>query len=378
MAASGASRGLTPLDLDEARSLIGVPLRRTGHNRTATRPAISRWARSTGDCNPLWLDSEYGPRTSVGAHVAPPCWLFSVDDTCLAVKFPEWHVLYGGVDWEFCRWVRLGDDLTARSTLTAVEEKQGRFCGPMVLQTGETEFKDQEGRLVARAVSRVLRTGRQEAVEAGKYQGIAKTPFSSEQMLAIENDYDGEEIRGADPRCWEELAVGQELTPVVRGPLTSEEVIQFISATRPSLGFKRFIRHRRRHPGCAYWDPETGSWESWEASLVRDEAAQAFGFPFAHDVGLDRISWVGNLVTNWMGDQGFLEALSVDLTLPNFYGDVTWCRGRVSRVYTAGGGPVADLELWCENQRGQRTAEGAATVSLPSGTPILTLTTGIA
>ena len=236
MAAAGASRGLTPLDLNEARSLIGVPLRRTGHNRTATRPAISRWARSIGDRNPLWLDHEYGPRSSLGAHVAPPCWLFSVDDTCLAVKFPDWHVLYGGVDWEFHRWVRLGDDLTARSMITAVEEKNGRFCGPMVLQTGETEFKDQEGRLVARAVSRVLRTGRQAAVETGKYRGIAKTPFSSEQMLAIENDYDGEDIRGAIPRYWEELAVGQELTPVVRGPLTSEEIIQFISATRPSLG----------------------------------------------------------------------------------------------------------------------------------------------
>ena len=368
MAAAGASRDITPTDLQEARSLIGVPLRRTGHNRAATRPAISRWARSIGDRNPLWLDPEYGPKSILGAQVAPPCWLYSVDDTCLAVKFPDRHVLYGGVDWEFFRWFRLGDQLTARSSITEVEEKYGRFCGPMVLQTGETKFSDQEGRPVARAVSRVLRTGRSAAVEAGKYRDVVKVPFTGEQMLAIENGYDGEEIRGAVPRYWEELTVGQQLTPIVRGPLTSEEVIQFLSATRPSLGFKRFLRHRRRHPECAFWDSETGSWESWEASLVRDEVAQAFGFPFAHDAGLDRISWVGNLVTNWMGDQGFLKALSVTLKAPNFYGDVTWCRGSVSRVSTASGEPVADLELWCENQRGERTAEGEATVSLPSKT----------
>ena len=100
--------------------------------------------------------------------------------------------------------------------------------------------------------------------------------------------------------------------------------------------------------------------------MLRDDVAQMFGFPFAHDAGIDRISWVSNLLTNWMGDQGFLKSLSVTLTLPNLYGDATWCHGRVTRKYRHGSEHLADLDVWCDNQRGQQTATGHATVALPS------------
>ena len=99
--------------------------------------------------------------------------------------------------------------------------------------------------------------------------------------------------------------------------------------------------------------------------MLRDDVAAMFGFPYAHDSGIDRISWVGNLLTNWMGDSGFLKSLSVTLTLPNGYGDATWCRGRVTRVYREEERHLADVALWCENQRGQRTALGRSTVALP-------------
>ncbi len=100
--------------------------------------------------------------------------------------------------------------------------------------------------------------------------------------------------------------------------------------------------------------------------MLRDEVAQMFGFPFAHDAGIDRISWLGNLITNWMSDQGFLKSLDVSLTLPNVYGDVTWCRGRVTRRYRSDGLHLVDLAVWCDNQRGQETARGGATVALPN------------
>ena len=100
--------------------------------------------------------------------------------------------------------------------------------------------------------------------------------------------------------------------------------------------------------------------------MLRDEVAQMFGFPFAHDAGIDRISWVANLITNWMGDLGFLKSLDVTLTLPNVYGDATWCRGRVTRKHRQDGQHLADLAVWCENQRGQQTAHGRAVVALPS------------
>ena len=360
------SSGPDSESLAAARALTGLPLRRTQHSGLLGPAVVRRWAKSIGDRNPLWLDAEYAGRSALGRIVAPPCWLYSVDNTCIAPKLPGFHVIYGGTDWEFYRWVLEGETIRAQSRLTGVQEKSGRFCGPMVLQTGETVFSDQDGQPVARAVSRVLRTSRAAAVKAGKYQGWKKQAFSPEEALAIEDAYDAEQIRGSQPLYWEDLEESGTLTPIVRGPLSSEEIIQFIGATSPSPGFKRFFRYRQRHPDAGFLDPDTGSWESWEASMLRDDVAQMFGFPFAHDSGIDRISWVANLITNWMGDRGFLKSLSVTLTLPNVYGDVTWCRGRVTGKHRQDGRHLADLEVWCENQRGQQTAHGRATVDLPS------------
>jgi hypothetical protein len=235
----------------------------------------------------------------------------------------------------------------------------------MVLQTGETVFLDSRGEPVAKAVSRVLRTSRAAAVAVGKYHDWKKQLFSLDEAMAIEDAYDAEEVRGAKTRFWEDVGDAELLPPIVRGPLTSEEIVQFMAATRPSLGFKQFLRHRQRHPEAAYLDQETGSWESWEASLLRDDVAQAFGFPFAHDAGIDRVSWLSNLLTNWMGDQGFLKSLSVTLTLPNVYGDVTWCGGRVTGKSLQDGLGVVDLTIWCHNQRGDQTARGRAAIVLP-------------
>ena len=341
-------------------------MRRIQHNRLVSRSSVKRWAKSIGDRNPLWLDPEYTAQSGLGRIVAPPCWLYSVDDTCVATGFPELHAIYGGVDWEFYRWLGEGETVLAASKLIAVEEKSGRFCGPMVLQTGETVFNDKDGRPVARATSRVLRTSRQAAVLLGKYQGWQKHVFTPDEIISVEDAYDAEHIRGSQPRYWEDVAEQEALNPLVRGPLSSEEIIQFMGATRPSPGFKRFLRYRQRHPDAAFLDPDTGSWESWEASMLRDDVAQMFGFPFAHDSGIDRISWLSNLVTNWMGDQGFLKTLSVTLTLPNVYGDATWGRGRVIQKYRLNGDHLVELAIWCDNQRGQQTAHGRATVALPA------------
>ena len=360
------NEGLDPASLEAARALIGVPLRRPPHNCLASRLAINRWAKSIGDRNPLWLDPGYAGHGGQGRVIAPPCWLYSVDDTCIAPKLPGLHQIYGGAQWEFYRWVRLGDRVRSESRLVDIQEKSGRFCGPMVLQTGETVFTGDTGEAVAKATSWVLRTPRAPAIDAGKYREWRKQPLTAPEALAIEDAYDAEQIRGGQPRYWESVKESVPLPPIVRGPLTSEEMIQFINATRPSLGFKAFLRYRQRHPGFAFLDPDIGSWESWEASMLRDDVAGMFGFPYAHDSGIDRISWVGNLLTNWMGDSGFLRSLSVTLTLPNVYGDVTWCRGAVTRVYREEDRRLAEVALWCENQRAQQTAVGRATVALPS------------
>ena len=114
-------------ELAGARALIGVPLRRAQHNHLVSHPAINRWAKSIGDRNPLWLDPTYSAASVLGTTVAPPLWLYSVDDTAPSLKFPGLHVLYGGVHWEFRRWLTAGERVSAATRLLDVKEKHGRF-----------------------------------------------------------------------------------------------------------------------------------------------------------------------------------------------------------------------------------------------------------
>jgi acyl dehydratase len=357
---------ITQEAIKEARDLVGVWLPRMPHNTRVTRPAIARWAKAIGDRNPLWLEEEYARGSIHGSLVTPPCWLYSVDDTLIAPSLPGLHAIYAGTQWQFHRLLHPGEQVQARARLLEVREKEGRFCGPMALQVGEVIYTDIQGGMVARAVSKTLRTSREDAVARGKYGGWTKYRYNRDELFAIEDAYDAEEIRGFTPRRWEDVSPGEGLTPIVRGPLTSEEISQFVCATRPAMNMKEFLKYRRAHPEAAFRDPETGMWESWEASMIRDDVAQMFGFPFAHDAGIDRISWVGNLITNWMGDEGFLKELSVDLLLPNIYGDTTWCMGQVREKARRGGESLVELDVWCDNQRGQRTAAGRALVSLPT------------
>ena len=68
---------------------------------------------------------------------------------------------------------------------------------------------------------------------------------------------------------------------------------------------------------------------------------------------------------NWMGDDGFLTKMYVELRLFNVVGDTAWCRGKVIAKREEGDERLVDLEIWGENQRGAVTTKGTATIRLP-------------
>ena len=122
----------------------------------------------------------------------------------------------------------------------------------------------------------------------------------------------------------------------------------------------------RRHPGTDMMDSKTGIADVPELVHMEDTRAQEIGIPGAYDYGCQRISWLGNLITNWMGDDGFLKRLYAKLTLFNVVGDTTWLKGKVTKKYVKDGEHLVDIECQAENQRGDITMPGEATVRLPS------------
>ena len=140
----------------------------------------------------------------------------------------------------------------------------------------------------------------------------------------------------------------------------------FIAAMSYMPTYLSGVQLFRRHPSFFYRDPNTNDWQPVSTVNLYDYAAQAVGMPRFYDRGEQRISWLVHLLTNWMGDVGFLEKLNVRLVLPNLRGDVQWCKGRVSRKYVRDEHFLVDCDIWCENQRGEHTATGKATIRLYS------------
>src|SRR5262245_16019029 len=104
---------------------------------TVTRDAIKHFAWGVGDNNPLWLDREYGAHSPWGTTMAPPCILYSVDNTVVAPKLPGVQWIYAGTSWTWYAPIRLDDSFRTEVKLISQHEKKGRRFPVWVLQTGE-------------------------------------------------------------------------------------------------------------------------------------------------------------------------------------------------------------------------------------------------
>lgn len=334
-------------------------------NELASRDAIRHFAHGIGDDNPLWCDAEYARHTRWGGIIAPPGFLNSVYwPIGTWGGLPGIHAFHSGNDWEWSRPVYEDDRISFSETLTDVLEKSSRYARRIVIQVSETAYRNQREEVVARAKGWCVRAERGAAREMGKYAHISRYRYTPEELRRIEQDYEREERRGAKPRYWEEVQVGEELAPVVKGPLSVRDIIAWsIGAGSYFLRAHRLaVDYRRRHPGVAM----AGTEDVPELVHFEDSPAQEISIGAAYDYGPQRVSWLSHLLTNWMGDDAFLKRLYVELRRFNLIGDTTWCQGKVTRRYREGDKFLVDLDIWAENQRGEVTAPGRATVLLPS------------
>ena len=71
------------------------------------------------------------------------------------------------------------------------------------------------------------------------------------------------------------------------------------------------------------------------------------------------------VITDWMGDEGFLKRLRFEMRRQQRPGDTMVFKGRVVGKGVDNGGAVVELEVWAENEREGVTTPGTATVVLP-------------
>jgi hypothetical protein len=243
------------------------------------------------------------------------------------------------------------------------------MAGRVWTQHSDTIYKNQKDDVIAVCDGWTTRAERHASGSKGKYMKIEKHKPTAEEIEKIIAACDSEEVRGANPRYWEDVQVGDELMPMAKGPLTIRDMIAWMmGGGSPFMkAHKIYFDFVRRHSGTVMIDHSTGELDAPEMVHIEDTRAQEIGIPAAYDYGNQRISWLGNLLTNWIGDDAFLKRLRAELRRFNLVGDTTWLKGKIVNKYIDDDGEHAvDIECWGENQREEIIMPGFATVALPS------------
>jgi acyl dehydratase len=366
---------ITDETIADAASLAGTELRRDRFRwvSEAYFDAIQHFVEGIGDRNPLYRSREYAEQTRWGTVLAPPTFLYAVDFTVVAPRMAGVQWIYAGTDWTWYDVVRAGDAFDPTTTFEGQQVKGGEFAGRWVLQTGKVSYvRRGDGALVAEALGHTARTPRGDALKREgrtKYEVRTSHGYTPEQIADIERQILAEAPRGAEPRYWEDVEVGEALRPVVKGPLTTTDIVAWYAGAfgvRLYGGAHADVVHYRNRHADYHISELTGAKDNPGRGHLEVQTGSDVGMGGAYDIGPQRISWGGHMLTDWMGDDGFLHKLSVQVRRPNLVGDTTWWKGTVTGKREVRGYHLVDVDVHTEDQLGQRSAEGTATVVLPS------------
>ena len=161
--------------------------------------------------------------------------------------------------------------------------------------------------------------------------------------------------RGAETRFWEDVKEGEEMPPLKKGTYSVTELFLF---THGVLGTGRSSRAALEAEGS----PDLGGGGRFD----EEHAQKRRNMPGQFDFGPQRVCWLSQMVTDWMGDDGILRKLHASVRHPNIVGDTNTVYGEVTKKYTEGNEHLVELTVRNQNQSGLGTALATAIVSLPS------------
>ncbi|HXG36045.1 MAG TPA: hypothetical protein VNL15_03655 [Dehalococcoidia bacterium] len=106
--------------------------------------------------------------------------------------------------------------------------------------------------------------------------------------------------------------------------------------------------------------------QDWYPAHHDSEFARKAGHPdLFMTTGFTQAALV-RLITDWMGDEGFLKKLSFQMRRQQRPGDVMVCKGRVTARYVRDGQHYLECDVWAENEREGVTTPGQALIILPA------------
>jgi acyl dehydratase len=387
-AARDTAARITDDGIERYRARIGVAVPEPPpYNREGFFDTMRHFAHAYGDDNPLYCDPAHASASRWGGSIGAPFYLMTMGESEVTEIPAEVraaskgglvgvHMFHAGSEWRFYEPVRTGDRCVTFRRLTDVEPKESEFGGGRsVISHVQIDYLRQRDR--ARFADHrfwFVHTERAAAKKTGKERTIEPATWTQDQIDEIEAGQLAESPRGAEPRYWEDVEVGESLGQLLKGPLHVTDIVGFHIGLGPGeYGWQplRLAAKRRRETRGLYTRDASGSWDVVQRLHWDPSWAQEVGAARTYDYGMMRMMWLGHLCTDWMGDDAWLARLRCEFRKFNYVGDLQTITGSVTAKPEPG---VVEVELAATNQRGEVTCPGDATILLPAragGVPAL-------
>jgi acyl dehydratase len=375
---------LTDEDIERAKIMLGHDSAeaRDLYITDASENNIRNYAHGNGDDNPLYTDPTYGAKTRWGSMIAPPAMAEVMTKTFYGDPPPKpvrdaskglfrgVHVFVSGSEKFFYRPIYPGDALYTFSGEDGLEVKPSEFSGRTVTRFKRRVKINDKAEVVYNQRVRSIYAERSAAVKKGKNMKIEPTTYTDEDIEKIDAIYAAEKRRGAEPRFYEDVEVGEAMQPMVKGPFLTTHVIAWHAGGYGMreyglFGSRLWHDNRKRIPPFyiknEYGVPDVAQRLHWD-----NKWAQGIGNPMAYDYGVVREGWFNHFVTDWMGDDGWVWRQYDEMRKFNYIGDTQFLKGQVVGKRAEDDRFYVDLVIEMTNQRGEKTSVGEATVMLPS------------
>ena len=349
-----------------------------------TRGAIRAQARACGDYNPLYWDEEYAKKSPYGTLVAPPGVMYGIEQVNAATDgMPGMHALFRGLTLEWYKPIVLGDIVTGKAYLTNVQVKGSQLSGQSVVQEYDTYGYNEKGEVIGKLFTSWSRHERQaaKATEATARQSMRLLArYAPEELEKLREDFKNQvPRRGGEIRFWEDVEVGEELPYRIKGPTSQAQRMvgeggggrggafgQIGGTSDWGQLHAQIWKMFERHPALPVLNEQGIPEVPVAVHNSNDWSRKELGLPGGYDAGVQRIHWGVHLLTDWMGDHGFLRNITIRFPQTVIMGDATWLRGKVTDKRVADGKHIVEIEYTHENQLGHTVTAGTAEVVLLS------------
>lgn len=351
---------------EEYKKTIGqvLPYRPT---REANLDNIRRFGDGVGDYNPLYRDEAHAAASRFGMVTASPPFLYSVSLGVTAgetggidrerVSTVHLPVNYAGAEIEFVRPIWLNDRITCTEQVGETMRKESGRVGKIAFNTGLVTYTNQRQEVVA--TIRTLMARFENTGHTMTYDRTPKAEEGEEAPKVIVEPADPlvweRERRGVETRFWEDVIEGEKMPPLKKGTYSVTELFLF---THGVLGTGRTPRK--------YLEAEASPDLGGGGRFDEEHAKKRRNMPGQFDFGPQRVCWLCQMVTDWMGDDGLLRKMHASVRHPNIVGDTNTVYGEVTKKYIEDDEHLVELQVVNQNQSGLSTALGTAIVSLPS------------